>query len=528
MRSNLFNLSLHHREKGEDVPQEPFSMYATLPRSMRETKLVTNVKEMDDPEELEKRRALVDTKSPTQLSQIHGLNDLPVPSNIEKLFKGRDRSSSVAKDTQSENLAPKSFGESMYATLPKSWKEQNLITKVKEEDPETVAKNKALTTEKTPAQLAQITSLDDFPIPEALENFLKSDRKVSKVDGNAPSKPLPKMTLEGMYETLPRSLKTEVLVKSRVMEDPEELERRKELIEAKKPSELSKINGFNDFPIPTRIESLMSKKGNKPDVATKSISLADLGKMDTWREKMPESMKAEVLVKSRVEDPEVQRQRAEITKCKTPNQLSQINSLADFPIPTTIETMLEKRPKSSVPMEEVNSDPKPIKDKLYDTLPRSMKSEVLVRVRDEDPELQRQRQELTRAKSPAELSQISSMADFPIPKNIEDLLNKNKTAATPDALDNVGPTPPPRRFRREELYDSLPASLKTEVLVKTKIETDEEVLKHRQELTRSKSPAQLSEMKGLDDFPIPTFVENLTKRSGTGKTEEVSSTQNLE
>jgi len=229
-----------------------------------------------------------------------------------------------------------------------------------------------------------------------------------------------------------------------------------------------------------------------------------------------------------VEDPEVQRQRAEITKCKTPNQLSQINSLADFPIPTTIETMLEKRPKSSVPMEEVNTDPKPIKDKLYDTIPRSMKSEVLVRVRDEDPELQRQRQELTRAKSPAELSQISSMADFPIPKNIEDLLNKNKNAATPDALDNVGPTPPPRRFRREELYDSLPASLKTEVLVKTKIETDEEVLKHRQELTRSKSPAQLSEMKGLDDFPIPTFVENLTKRSGTGKTEEVSSTQNLE
>lgn len=490
---------------------------------MRETKLVTNVKEMDDPEELEKRRALVDTKSPTQLSQIHGLNDLPVPSNIEKLFKGRDRSSSVAKDTQSENLAPKSFGDSMYATLPKSWKEQNLITKVKEEDPETVAKNKALTTEKTPAQLAQITSLDEFPIPEALENFLKSDKKVSKVDGNAPSKPLPKMTLEGMYETLPRSLKTEVLVKSRVMEDPEELERRKELIEAKKPSELSKINGFNDFPIPTRIESLMSKKGNKSEMATKSMSWSDLGKMDVWREKMPESMKAEVLVKARVEDPEVQRQRAEITKCKTPNQLSQINSLADFPIPTTIETMLEKRPKSSVPMEEA-ADPKPIKDKLYDTLPRSMKSEVLVRVRDEDPELQKQRQELTRSKSPVELSQISSLAEFPIPKNIEGLLNK-KNAIAADAVDNAGPTPPPRRFRREELYDSLPASLKTEVLVKTKIETDEEVLKHRQELTRSKSPAQLSEMKGLDDFPIPTFVENLTKR---GKAEDISSSQNLE
>ena len=185
--------------------------------------------------------------------------------------------------------------------------------------------------------------------------------------------------------------------------------------------------------------------------------------------------------------------------------------------------MLEKRPKSSVPMEEA-ADPKPIKDKLYDTLPRSMKSEVLVRVRDEDPELQKQRQELTRSKSPVELSQISSLAEFPIPKNIEGLINK-KNAIAADAVDNAGPTPPPRRFRREELYDSLPASLKTEVLVKTKIETDEEVLKHRQELTRSKSPAQLSEMKGLDDFPIPTFVENLTKR---GKAEDISSSQNLE
>ena len=482
---------------------------------------MTNVKEIEDPEVLEKRRALVETRSPTQLSQIHGLNDLPVPSNIEKLFKGRDRSSSVAKDTQSENAVPKTFGESMYATLPKSWKEQNLITKVKEEDPEVVAKNKALTAEKTPAQLSQITSLDEFPIPEALENFLKSDRKGSKVDGNVPSKPLSKMTLEDMYETLPRSLKTEVLVKSRVMEDPEELERRKELIESKKPKELSKINGLNDFPIPTRIETLISKKGggSKTDLAPKSMSFSDLGKLDAWRDKLPESMKSEVLVKARVEDPEVQRQRAEITKCKTPNQLSQINSLADFPIPTTIETMLEKRPKSSVPMAE--PDPRPMKDKLYDTLPRSMKSEVLVRVRDEDPELQKQRQELTRSKSPVELSQISSLAEFPIPKNIESLLNKK---ATSDAVDNAGPTPPPRRFRREELYDSLPASLKTEVLVKTKVETDEEVLKQRQELTRSKSPAQLSEMKGLDDFPIPTFVENLTKR----KTEEATSTPNLE
>ena len=74
----------------------------------------------------------------------------------------------------------------------------------------------------------------------------------------------------------------------------------------------------------------------------------------------------------------------------------------------------------------VAEDNRPLKEKLYDTLPRSMKAEVLVRVRDEDPEVQMQRQELTRSKSPVELSQISSLSEFPIPKNIENMMSKKK------------------------------------------------------------------------------------------------------
>ena len=57
---------------------------------------------------------------------------------------------------------------------------------------------------------------------------------------------------------------------------------------------------------------------------------------------MPVSMKAEVLVRSRVEDPEKQMQRAELTKNKTVQELSQINSLAEFPIPKTIEALINK------------------------------------------------------------------------------------------------------------------------------------------------------------------------------------------
>lgn len=156
-------------------------------------------------------------------------------------------------------------------------------------------------------------------------------------------------------------------------------------------------------------------------------------------------------------------------------------------------------------------DNRPLKEKIYDTLPRSITSDkVLLRTRDEDPEIQKERQELTRAKSPVELSQISSLAEFPVPKNIEKLINKKQQNLS--EIDNSRPTPPPRRFRREEMYESLPASLKTEVLCTSKIETDFDTLTKRRELTRAKSPAELSEIRGIEDFPIPTFVENLTKK----------------
>ena len=63
---------------------------------------------------------------------------------------------------------------------------------------------------------------------------------------------------------------------------------------------------------------------------------------------------------------------------------------------------------------------------MYDTLPKSMKKEILVKVRDEDPEIQKQRQELTRSKSPVELSQLSSISDFPVPTTFEKMLQKTR------------------------------------------------------------------------------------------------------
>ena len=54
------------------------------------------------------------------------------------------------------------------------------------------------------------------------------------------------------------------------------------------------------------------------------------------------------------------------------------------------------------------------------------------------------------------------------------------------------------------MYEKLPGSLKTELLVRTvEGDVDEKTLAQRQELTRSMSPAQLGQIHGLSDFPVP-------------------------
>ena len=66
-------------------------------------------------------------------------------------------------------------------TLPRAWKETKLVTKqLVEDDQDRVTSRKALIEARTPAQLSQITSVADFPIPDALTSFLKSSEKKPK------------------------------------------------------------------------------------------------------------------------------------------------------------------------------------------------------------------------------------------------------------------------------------------------------------------------------------------------------------
>ena len=81
-----------------------------------------------------------------------------------------------------------------------------------------------------------------------------------------------RMNLEDMYNTLPRSLKTEVLVASKIIDDPEVLQARQELIKTKTPKELSVISGLDDFPLPTKIETLVRKNRRGSKASKEALS----------------------------------------------------------------------------------------------------------------------------------------------------------------------------------------------------------------------------------------------------------------
>ena len=124
-----------------------------------------------------------------------------------------------------------------------------------------------------------------------------------------------------------------------------------------------------------------------------------------------------------------------------------------------------------------------------------MNAECVVRKRIEDPKIQAERAETVKNKTVAELSQIHSLSDLPIPSALQHLTDTAKR---------------PRRQEIKPMQEYVPQSLKSTLLVSSKIELDPEVLRERMELNRSKSPTQLSEIHSLSDVPIPKMFRTPT------------------
>merc|ERR1711879_123640 len=102
----------------------------------------------------------------------------------------------------------------------------------------------------------------------------------------------------------------------------------------------------------------------------------------------------------------------ELTRTKSPTELSQISSISDFPIP--VENLLKKKSEQT----DTASPPVPPRKRqegIYDSIPASLKSELMVKTAEQDQELVAERQETIRTHTPAQLSEIHSISDVPIP-----------------------------------------------------------------------------------------------------------------
>ena len=55
-------------------------------------------------------------------------------------------------------------------------------------------------------------------------------------------------------------------------------------------------------------------------------------------------------------------------------------------------------------------------ENMYATLPKSLREECLVRSREEDQEVARERQRMVQSMSVSELAKVSGFSDIPLPK----------------------------------------------------------------------------------------------------------------
>jgi len=498
------------------------SIYETLPRSMRETQLLVKSKVDVDEEKVKERQELTRTKSPTELSQISSISDLPIPAPVENLLKKKSE-----PESESPAVPPRKWKkEDIYESIPSSLKSELIVRSREIDDPEELEQRKELIRTHTPAQLSEINSISEFPVPKFLGNLVSKTEPLEKktVEEEAESVPF---SMEKIYGTLPASLMdTKLLVKTET-EDPEVQAARAEIVKSKSVNELSQITSLSDIPIPEAIENLVKrsyapaerKKKFKEKVKSQSTQSLSQSMYST----LPRALKQDLLVKSRIEDPEILAERRAIVASKSVSELSQITSISDIPIPTTLSRVfyksMERLSGLKTPKEDaddirpITPGSRSITENMYATLPRSLKSELLVKSCVEDPEIQQERRALTESKSVSELSQIKSLSDIPIPDNIEKLISRaatNKTE-TPEQQ-SIESRPVSRGSRsvagfKEDMYASLPRSLKDQLIVRTKVEENEEVLHQRQALVESKSPAELSEIHSLGELPIPSRIE---------------------
>ena len=123
----------------------------------------------------------------------------------------------------------------------------------------------------------------------------------------------------------------------------EELDKRRALASSKSPAELAQIKSIGEIPIPSTLKRMTTlkkaEKESKPKPLARSNSCSDVEAKEKWSIK--KSLNSQCLVRSKIEDPQVQAERAALLKNKTVAELSKIRSLNEFPLASTLQQMVD-------------------------------------------------------------------------------------------------------------------------------------------------------------------------------------------
>lgn len=346
MKAKLANI---HLPTGTDIKD-------SLNKSMTQQLAVrTRVEEVDTQKA---REMLTKMKTPAQLANLNHPFDIPMPKI--KLPAKRSASAHAEDGDKTSNAK-----FDIHATLPKSWREANIVTsnRVTEADDE-VRKRQDLVKTKTPAQLAEFHSISDIPIPSKVKSLLspserkivaQKQRKLSLASirtedkrpwtaklGDLMKSQEPSLKPSKSETTLGTSWRNQKLVTNvKVHADKEEMIRRRNLASSKSPAELARINNLGDIPIPTTLRRMVKRSHSMTSLPKKlSEAKIEAKNVESWT--LAKSMNSQCLVRSKKEDPTVQAMRADVVKNKTVAELSQITSLSEIPIPSTLQNLLSK------------------------------------------------------------------------------------------------------------------------------------------------------------------------------------------
>ena len=162
---------------------------------------------------------------------------------------------------------------------------------------------------------------------------------------------------------MPDSLHSQKLLVVSKFEDADTLQLRQQIVQSRSVSELSQISGLSDFPVPVKLAKLMTLKRKKEqkleDTLDRSAKpegkdyshLSPMALHDTLYSTLPRSMKSELRVTSRITSvkdssdaatDKIQTRR-DLVSSKSVNELSQVKTLADVPIPSPIQNLMDKR-----------------------------------------------------------------------------------------------------------------------------------------------------------------------------------------